>query len=148
MSVGIFPGKTVVLILLSWNALQDLRYREILPRVTLGVLALGAIWNLLFARTPLLLFLSGLLPGLVFLLLAAGLRGKIGGGDGLVLLAAGAWSGLEILLPAVLAAMLLVLISAVFFLLSGKICRIRENGIPFIPYLLGGYVLVLLSGLL
>lgn len=124
-------------VLLSVNAGQDLRKKQVLPVFT-GVSALaGLLWDL---REGGGLFVYGPGVGLGLCLLGISLLGggAVGLGDGLVLLALGLWLPWEDTLGALLFGLgLCALAGAV--LLARR--RTGQERIPFIPFLLLGLVL-------
>ena len=134
------PGSLVAGGLLIANMIQDIRKREIVLLPTLLVLAAGVILQIMAVSTgkaetgpwPL-----ALLPGAVLLLLSIAAAGTIGFGDGLAVCAAGIWCGPEQMLFALFFALLLVPAAAAVLRLRKK--RFRE--LPFLPFLLAGYVL-------
>ena len=135
-------SRTLLLLVLGSASFIDLRTHSlplVLPSCALG----GGI---------LLRFLSGkvhwpeavlcFLPGLFLLLLALLSRQAVGYGDGAILLSAGAFLDLAGSLTLLFGAMLL---SALF---CGMLLLLRKargtDQIPFVPFLLGGYDLLLL----
>lgn len=128
----------MILLILTVNGLLDLKIRRIFPGFTLLLLLAGII-----ARKG--VDLTALFPGLLFLLAAVLTKERVGGGDGIVLLACGAWSDLiavcRILIPAIIGV-----------LLTGVIVKAaRSDGkvtLPFVPFLWLSYTMLLVSGVL
>ena len=129
------------------NAVQDIRKGEIALPFTAAVMLAGLFRNLL----PALSGTAGmppvsaagaaapLLPGILFLLLSWATGGKIGAGDGIAILAAGCWTTLPSLLLTCLLA--LALVPAAAFVAA--LCRRRRREWPFLPFLLGAWVICL-----
>lgn len=131
----------IVLLCLAILAAVDLKTRKIpvLPVLFLGLFGVcfrlcagGSFWNVV----------TGVIPGMLLLVLAVCTRESIGIGDGLVLLALGgvigaaqavAVLGMALFLSAVLA----------FWLLLWKKAK-RKTELPFLPCLCGGYLLCVL----
>lgn len=126
----------MILLILTVNGLLDLKTRRIFPGFTLLLLLAGII-----ARKG--VDLTALFPGLLFLLIAVLTKERVGAGDGIVLLACGAWSDLitvcRILIPAIIGA-----------LLTGVVVKAaRPAGkvtLPFVPFLWLSYMILLVSG--
>lgn len=128
-------------VLLVFSAVQDI----IKKKIWLWVIILGAV--LIGICIPfnhnvtLLDRLGGLLIGLSVVLLSKVTRGKIGMGDGLILcvtgLGLGFWGNMELLFAALFAAALISI-----FLLAFRLAD-RKKSIPFVPFLLLGFVVTL-----
>ena len=137
--------------LLIMNTVWDLRKKEILLLPTLLILAGGVICRILEGTAEEIQLLSGqvssgaggwqwipaVLPGVFLLLLSLASKGKVGFGDGLVVCAAGLWCGPESILLALFFALLLVPAAAGMQRLRKR--KVRE--LPFVPFLLAGFVL-------
>lgn len=142
--------KVMVLLWMAALAREDARCGSI-PAWLCGLgIAGGAAYRLWSVRDLLglvawrevpLLAAAGLMPGVLLLMLAFISRQQVGSGDGWTVLGLGLWlspAALALLVAgagaagAVAAAVLLVLRKARF-----------QRKIPFIPFLLGGYLLVL-----
>lgn len=136
-------GKTVILLLLLINTVTDIRRREISLACTLGAFAAGAACRFLWINTqggpppgiPAPWFSA--VPGLLFLLLAGISRGKVGAGDGLVVLAAGAWTEAEPLLRTCMAAFVMVLLAECLT----RMFRKPRKEWPFMPFLCIAWIL-------
>lgn len=126
----------MILLILTVNGLSDLRTCRIFPGFTLLLLLAGII-----ARKG--VDLTALFPGLLFLLTAVLTKERVGAGDGIVLLACGAWSDLitvcKILIPAIIGA-----------LLTGVVVKAARSvgkvTLPFVPFLWLSYMILLVSG--
>lgn len=93
---------------------------------------------------PLALLLS-LLPGFFLLLLTLATKGGVGSGDGLLLLAVGTLLSLEEVLLVLLLGLVLGSVYAAVLFASH---RRRDESFPLAPFFLGGYLLVLCTGVL
>lgn len=126
---------------LLYLSVEDIRRRELatLQILLVGVpgLALSFFSGGWKGPTALLSFL----PGLVFLLIAHVGRECIGYGDGLVILCLGAYLSLGQLLGLCMAALTLAGIAAIVLMLAAH--RGRHAVMPFVPFLLAGYVLLM-----
>ena len=123
------------LLLLAAAALSDLRSQVIHTVPVLAAGAAGALLTLLTDADASFWF-AGFVPGALFLAMSLLTKGGIGLGDGLVLLALGAWLPVDLLLSALFCALLAGSAAAVYLL------TIRHSGrnrtFPFIPFLFGG----------
>ena len=88
--------------------------------------------------------LPGLLPGLLLSALSLAAGQALGLGDGLVLLACGMMTDPETVLGMLFIAFFLAGFYALFLLLARK--KDRKESFPFVPFLLAGMVLTILSG--
>lgn len=129
---------------LAINSILDLRRKRISLLVTIFYGLLGVGYQIATDKIGGWMVVS-LLPGLLALFLAKLTKEKIGYGDGFILLALGCYLNIEemvlVSMVAVCFAGILALILLVFF------HKNRDYAIPFVPFLLCGYVLeVLLWG--
>lgn len=131
------PGNLVAGGLLVINSVRDIRKREILLLPTLLVLTGGILRGIAASAGEAGLWFPALLPGAVLLLLSLATSGRVGFGDGLAVCAAGIWCGPEQILIAVFFALLLVSGAAGIL----RLCRRRVSELPFLPFLLAGFLL-------
>ena len=129
---------------LAINSILDLRRKRISLLVTIFYGLLGVGYQITNKEMGVWMMVS-LLPGLLVLAFAKLSKEKIRYGDGLILLALGCYLNIEemalVCMIAVCFAGILALILLVFF------HKGRNYVIPFVPFLLCGYVLeVLLCG--
>ncbi len=129
----------VTLGMLSFSAWQDVRTRSVpvLPLLlvlTAGLLSAG--WRDARATCA-----GALLPGGLLLIMTPATGGRIGSGDGLTLLALGAWNSPETVWHTLIAALAAGGLWALGLLTAGKG---KETSFPFLPFLLAGFLLSLL----
>ena len=126
-----------LLLILTVNGVSDLRTFRIFPGFTFLLLVSGII-----ARQG--IDLPAMFPGIFFLLAAVLTREKVGPGDGIVLLACGAWSDLF----TICRILILALIAA---LLTGAVMKaVRSEKkiiLPFVPFLWLSCTILLTFGL-
>ena len=147
-------SRIVCLCLLGVNSIRDIRKREIflVPTILVGVAGIARILWIYYAERrasvgatdPNIpvpgnagMLLVALLPGIVLFLTAILSNGKVGGGDALVLLALGAWTEPEVPACTLAFALLMAPIAAMFRKQK------KDPEVPFIPFLLAGYMLAL-----
>ena len=133
--------RVIALFILSANSFTDVRCHEISPFLTAaGGISGIAIWCMGSGQeNPLP---ASIIPGMCFLLFSFLSRGAMGAGDGFVLIAlAGCLSVTDIFITAV-CGVFLAAIYAGFMFLGGSGGR---RSFAFVPFLLGGYVLYLMS---
>ena len=134
-------SKIVLLLFLGGAAVLDFRNRE-LPVIYIGAgFCAGLILHLVIGEPKVWEMFLGGLVGAVFLLISRLSREAIGYGDSLMIIATGVSLGL---LDNVLLLLCAVMLAALFSigLLILKKYR-KKDEIPFLPFLLGGYVLLL-----
>ena len=134
----------ILVILLAVCTAQDLEYRHVaLPAAVSGIPA-GIVITVVLRDLSRLSVAGGILIG--FLLLAAALptRGAVGTGDGLVLAQAGALIGAAGCLTLLVTALLLIMVWASLMFLFGRVRK--TDSIPFVPFILAAYLLMLAAG--
>lgn len=120
---------------------MDHRKKE-LPLIYIAAgFGLGLLLRLLPGAGPFLEILSGFLPGLICLALAKGTKEAIGYGDALMIIALGAFCNVAMILLLLFCGFLLAGLFCLVLLILKK--RNKKEAIPFIPFLLGGYVILL-----
>ena len=134
-------SKVVLLLFLGGAAIQDYRKRE-LPVIYIGIgFGIGLILRLVIGEPTVLELLLGSLVGAVFLLISRLSREAIGYGDSLMIIATGASLGIIDNVLLMLCALLLAALFSIGLLILKKYKR--KDEIPFLPFLLGGYVILL-----
>lgn len=133
----------IVTLCLGYFSVEDIRKKEITgwPLALVGLVGLcltASSEDCLGWQT-----LLRLLPGAVCLGLGWLTKEGIGYGDGLMLLCLGCFLSLPQLLSVCFAALTLAGAAAIFLLLALR--RSRKTRIPFVPFLLAGYGILLLA---
>ena len=131
----------LALSLLTFNTWNDLRKREILliPTMLIGL----AGFLLAFAQGQIhLSYFAGFFAG--GMLFAGSLlsKGAVGGGDALVLLSLAALLSWDRILACLTAALLGSAFASLYLIVIKR--KGRRASIPFLPFLLGGYLLCLI----
>lgn len=130
----------IPLIILSANAVWDVFRKEILLSSVLVMGAAGVIYRGFYLSEGIAGVFTALLPGAFLLAVSLISNGRIGKGDALLSLSLGEWLGLSdgvfviFLASAGAAAAAAVLWSA----------KKKDAEIPFVPFMLSGYVLKLI----
>lgn len=88
--------------------------------------------------------LWGILPGGIGLFLAYATREQIGYGDGWIILFAGLFLGIKVVLILLFVALTAVTVFSIGLLMMRK--AKRKTAIPFIPFLLLGAIIVMMGG--
>lgn len=128
----------ILLGMLGIESFEDIRSRR------LGVLLLcafgicGAVCHMIFQRGEYQSLLGGIAIGAAMIVLSLLSRGRVGLGDGLVLLVTGIFLGFEQNLLLFTVSQVLTACYALFLLVIRK--KGRHYEIPFIPFLLVSYV--------
>lgn len=133
------PPDVIVIIFLFFQSVRDLRSLEAEP-VSLAVTALtGVFYLILNCRDDGVFFiLASFVPGGLILALSLMSRGKIGFGDGLVVLTLGFFVSMEKLTAAVIISAFLSFLSAIILMALRK--KDKEDSLPFLPFMLAGYL--------
>ena len=133
--------RAALLLLLFAGAARDIEKREIPLYLPVIGLATGLLFRALSGFGNATVLAAGCLPGLV--LLAAGYLSKeaVGYGDGVMVLCAGIFLPFSETLMLTILSLLLAAGGAGILLLAKKMKR--KETLPFLPFLLAGYVVVL-----
>ncbi len=132
----------IIGVMLGICSIQDIIHKKIDTWIIItgGILLALA----LFILKPITIIesLSGLLVGVLVMVISKATGGKIGMGDGMILCVTGLWLGLwgnlELFTYALLAAALVSIVLLVLRLVN------RKKSIPFVPFLLLGYLAIIL----
>lgn len=135
--------KIVFLMGLSFLSYQDYRKKEVSLALILLLGIFGMIFRLTDGKLQWASLLAGMSIGVIFMLLSFLTGGKIGVGDGLVLIVSGVYLGFWRNLSMCLIALSLAGLNGLLLLLM-KRCK-KEDTLPFFPFLLAGYVILLLQ---
>ena len=121
----------------------DLRSRTI-PVWPIPLFAvMSAAAHLVLRDLPVMDILTGILPGVFFLVLAVIYSSSIGMGDALVIAACGLAVGFSAELCALVTALVLCAVYAAAALIRKKVTR--RDSLAFLPFLTAGHVLVLIA---
>ena len=121
---------------------QDIRKKEIRLNLVLFFGILGIIFHMLFRVHSIGNLLLGMMVGIVLLLAGVVSEGRIGAGDGVLLTVTGVYLGLEGNLTLFFGALVLCGVWALGLLVLRK--KKKTDCIPFVPFLLAAYVVMLL----
>ena len=123
-------------------ALTDIRTRRISVLLSIVAALVGASLAIYSRRAPQEVLL-GVLPGLLKMALSWLTRGAVGIGDGIVITVAGLFLEPGQLLGAWLAGSFFAAVAAgILFIRTRK----GKNEIPYVPFLLAGYLAAMLAG--
>lgn len=125
--------KILVLCMLGIAGIVDLKWKKINILLIIPFLIAGIICNLKFKFLSFPVILGGMAIGLIMFLVGAITQGKIGYGDGLILIVTGLYLGFFDNLFLLLSATFLAAIIGVLLLLIKRVNKNYE--IPFIPFL-------------
>ena len=136
----------VLLLLLAVFSFMDIRKKALPLWALLTGIAVSALvavvrnWTGAGVWAGFLNVAIGMLPGMIMTLLAVVLREKLGNGDGLVLIVIGNLMGLKVCLLIWTAALMLSFLFSLFLLVFLR--KDKNHCFPFVPFYLGGAVLV------
>lgn len=130
----------VLLLFLAGAAVMDVREQKIPLVYIAGGFATGVILQLITREMKIYEVAGGCLLGGVLVLISFLSGQEIGYGDGLMFAAAGAFLGFARNLTLMLSSFLLVFVCAGVLLILKKKRRFR---IPFVPFMLAGFLLIL-----
>lgn len=117
---------------------MDLKWKRINLYILIPFLVSGIICNLSYQLFPIASLLGGVAIGVVLLMISFVTRGKIGSGDGVVLMVTGLFLGFyDNLLLLLSATFLSALVGAFILFIKGMN---KNYEIPFIPFLLLSFI--------
>ncbi|MCF0142179.1 MAG: prepilin peptidase [Parasporobacterium sp.] len=131
----------LLLLLLLAAAMTDFRYKAIPWWLGAGGTALGVALHIWLNELKIWELLAGLALGGIVMLLSRLTRDGIGFGDGLMVMTTGAFLGITGNVVLLGCSFLLSSLAAIFCLVFRK--KKRKDTLPFIPFMLGGYVVML-----
>lgn len=141
-------GQCGLLLFLVLNTELDVKKREVSFTLTVffSVFAILCYWGEWYLggeqATSAWILIGGLLPGILLLLAGKVTRGQIGYGDGLAMLVCGLFLGFGQSMELLLIALFCAAGRSMILLVSGK--AKKEYEMPFLPFLLGAYICVLM----
>lgn len=135
IEIAAFVSLTASLTLLT---ISDVRKRSV-SIASLVILFLLSVALGIAGKRGIGQMLVGAIPGLVTVILAVITKGKIGLGDALVFVAIGIWCGIKMILSVFFVALFLCSVVGVTLILMKKASR--KTALPFIPFILAGYVI-------
>lgn len=130
--------KVLVVALLGFASIMDLKWKKINLIFLLPFVIAGLICSVLYKVVPITYMIGGVAIGVSVLIISLVTKGKIGSGDGVVLMITGMCLGFFDNLFLLLTAAFLSAIVGIFLLLIKKVNRNYE--IPFIPFLFVSFV--------
>ncbi len=133
-------GDIVVLVWMIFMAREDIKYRSISIKNLVGMFLFLCIYllGIILGTEGFILHIEGIALGSFFLLVSMITKEKLGYGDSFVLLLLGAYLGIWNFVAVVLLALTLSFVYGIIYLFMKKLQRTSE--IPFLPFLLVGYI--------
>lgn len=132
-----------VLALLGICSIEDVKTKRI-HAIWLAVFAAeGILCSVLFWKRPMGEILAAMMPGILILVLSAAVSGSIGEGDGMLLTITGIFLEVSFVLSMLTVAVFLSAGYALFLYVIRK--KGRKYEMPFIPFILIAFVVVILS---
>lgn len=140
--------RTGILLMLSFAAMTDIKTRSIpvIPVTAIAAVLLLLRFFCFHQSTSPAAFLAGAVPGIFFFLVSIVSRGAAGSGDALLLLLLGVLAGFWNTLMISFLALVVTGGCGLVLMAAGKAGR--KTGLPFVPFLLMAYVLLLSAGFL
>lgn len=124
---------------------EDIRKKTVSVKAAVVLALMNIVFSVIFKITVPDILLS-IVPGGIFILISVVTHGKIGLGDGIVLIAAGIGRGInEMLFTALIALMISALFGIILILMkkaSGK------TALPFVPFILAGFLICVGTGVI
>lgn len=131
-----------IIAILLITAIQDIRTKTI----SLWLIVMGMIIVLVYTiylRVNFLIPIGGILVGVLVVIISIATKGKIGMGDGLILMVTGInlgfWRNLEMFLYSLCIAAIISIILLIFKKVK------KKDSLPFVPFILAGYILIVIT---
>ena len=134
-------AKTIFFVGLSLLSFQDYKKKEVNMAALAALGCCGLLIRTADSGTQWISVLAAISVGIVMLIASCLSRGKIGAGDGWILIVGALYLELWDFLQMLINALYLTGIAGLLLLLAKK-CN-RKASVPFYPFLLAGYVTVL-----
>lgn len=134
-------SRVAVVGMLAICAAEDIRKKEIHLNLILAFGVVGVVFHMLWQMQTIENVLFGMGVGGALLLLSVLTRGKIGIGDGILLVVTGIYLGLEQNLELLVCSLFICAVYALFLLAMRK--RSRKDTVAFVPFVLISYVCML-----
>lgn len=131
-------SNVAVLGMLAMCSTQDIKTKRIHVNPILAFGILGVLFHILWRIPSMESLLLGMVVGAVILLLSILTGGKIGAGDGVLLMVTGIYLGLEQNLQLFFWGLMLCGLWALGLIVLQR--SSRKDRIPFVPFLLAAYV--------
>lgn len=130
--------KILVVSLLGIAGIMDIKWKKVNLLVFIPFIVAGILCNLIYKVISPASILGGMAIGILILIISFVTRGKIGSGDGAILIVTGLFLGFfDNLFMLLSAAFLVAIVGAVFLLIKG----VNKNyEIPFIPFLFISFI--------
>ena len=125
--------------------IQDALYMKIQKWMAYAFVISGLIVSMIL-RSPINIALSAV-PGLILLVISIATKEKIGLGDCVTVIGLGLWTGTEVALLSVFIGIGLSSVVSIIYMAINKIKGLSgKKAIPFIPFLMCGLVVSIVSG--
>lgn len=134
-------SRVAVVGMLAICAAEDIRKKQIHLNLILAFGIVGVVFHMLWQMQTIENVLFGMGVGGALLLLSVLTRGKIGIGDGILLVVTGIYLGLEQNLELLVCSLFICAVYALFLLAMRK--RSRKDTVAFVPFVLISYVCML-----
>ena len=131
-------SQAIVMGMLTLCSAQDIKKKQIRLNPVLIFGILGIFFHMLWRVHSMENMLLGMSVGVALLFFSVLTGGKIGAGDGLLLIVTGIYLGLEQNLQLFFCGLLLCSMWALGLLILRK--KTRKDSIPFVPFLLAAYM--------
>lgn len=126
---------------LGFHSVEDIRTKQITVTVTLISAIIGLICHIVYRNNSIYSVLGGIAMGALVLVFSLLSGGKIGPGDGVILMLTGLYLGAEKNLGLIVVSLFL---AAVWALISVTLFHYgRKDKIPFVPFLFLAYFIMM-----
>lgn len=124
------------------SAYRDWKEKSVYLYLLMGTGIAGLVFHIIFQEHTIIDVLGGIAIGVLVLLFSLLSRGGIGSGDGLTLMVSGIFLGFEKNMELFITAICFSAVMALFLLVVRR--KARSYRIPFLPFLLASYLMLLI----
>lgn len=117
---------------------EDIRKKKVCINLVFAFGIIGIFFHMIWQQYTIQNLLAGMAVGVLLLIFSVISGGKVGTGDGIILIVTGVYLGAKQNIELFFTGLLLCGIWAVYLLVFQK--RSREEEIPFVPFLLAAYM--------
>jgi len=128
----------ILLAFLGINTVSDIKTKKILSWSAWAFGVFGILYGFISGELNLLLAMTTVLPGIVFLIISRITDESMGYGDGIVVLIMGTYIGIQKLVSSLMIALLFAAAWSIILLVFLK--KKKQAEFPFVPFVLLGYL--------
>lgn len=124
------------------NTITDIRSKRVSILACILLTVVGIVGRILDGNMEPISLLTGVIPGLIMILISIISKGRLGLGDGIIVICMGLLMGVTLVIETLIIALFLVLIVSVVLLARKKVAF--NSSLPFVPFLFVAFCILLI----